>query len=78
MRFSPNTLGNLIYRTRLKIAASDCWHFSTVTNDFDGLFRPAMGMLPERHHRDNSDAFGFAKGDFESGLAARLLNGIWG
>ncbi|HEX3716571.1 MAG TPA: hypothetical protein VH595_01275 [Verrucomicrobiae bacterium] len=72
MRFSPNTLGNLIYRTRLKIAAS-MLHFDGY-DDFEDY-------LGARWHCYLSDIIAaipmplrFAKGDFESGLAARLLS----
>jgi hypothetical protein len=72
MRFSPNTLGNLIYRTRLKLAASML--------HFDG-FEDFEDYLGPRWHCYLSDIITtipvplrFAKGDFESGLAARLLN----
>jgi hypothetical protein len=72
MRFSPNTLGNLIYRTRLKLAAS-MLHFDGY-DDFEDYLGP-------RWHCYLSDIIAtipmplrFARGDFESGLAARLLS----
>jgi hypothetical protein len=71
MRFSPNTLGNLIYRTRLKIAAS-MLNFGCY-DDIEDYFGP-------RWHCYLGDAiasipvpFRFAKGEFESGVAAILL-----
>ncbi len=74
MRFSPHTLGNLIYRTRLKLAAS-MLHFKRVWR-LCGLFRPPVALLPGRHYRGHPCALEFAKGDFESGLAANVLRGF--
>jgi hypothetical protein len=71
MRFSPNTLGNLIYRTRLKLGASML--------HFDG-FEDFEDFLGPRWHCYLSDIiatipmpFRFAKGEFESGIAAIRL-----
>jgi hypothetical protein len=72
MRFSPNTLGHLIYRTRLKLAASML--------PFDG-YDDFEDYLGPRWHCYLGDIIAtipvplmFAKGQFESGVAARLLN----
>jgi hypothetical protein len=72
MRFSPNTLGNLIYRTRLKLAAS-MLPFDRY-DDFEDYLGP-------RWHCYLGDVIAtipvplvFAKGEFESGLAAKRLN----
>jgi hypothetical protein len=72
MRFSPNTLGNLIYRTRLKLAASML--------PFDG-YDDFEDYLGPRWHCYLGDIIAtipvplvFAKGQFEVGVAARLLN----
>jgi hypothetical protein len=71
MRFSANNLGILIYRTRLKMAA-DMLHFREY-GDFADYFGP-------RWHYYIGDIIAripvpwkFAKGDFESGLAAKVL-----
>ncbi len=72
MRFSPHTLGNLIHRTRLKLAAS-MLHFE-VYGDFADYFGA-------RWHYYLGDIIAsipvpllFAKDQFENGAAARLLN----
>jgi hypothetical protein len=72
MKFSPVTLGNLIYRTRLKITA-DILHM----NDYGGF----ADFLGPRWHYYLGDLIAaipvpmkFAKGDFESGVAVKLLN----
>jgi hypothetical protein len=72
MRFSPNTLGNLIYRTRLKLAASML--------PFDG-YDDFEDYLGPRWHCYLGDiiatipvALVFAKGEFESGVATKRLN----
>jgi hypothetical protein len=72
MRFSPNTLGNLIYRTRLKIAAS-MLHFDGY-DDFEDYFGPRWNCYLSDIIATIPMPLRFAKGDFESGLAARLLN----
>ena len=71
MRFSFNSLGNLLYRTRLKIAASmlnfkDYSFFA----DFFGsrwnyYLRDIIAVIPI--------PLVFGKGNFETGLAAKLL-----
>ncbi|MGB7767975.1 MAG: hypothetical protein WBN22_03875 [Verrucomicrobiia bacterium] len=72
MRFSANTLGNLIYRTRLRLAAS-MLHFQDY-GDFADYFGPRWNY----YLRDIIAAIPvpmvFAKGHFESGVAAKLLN----
>jgi hypothetical protein len=74
MRFSAHTLSNLIHRTRLKLAAS-MLHFEEY-GDFADYFGP-------RWHFYLGDIIAsipvprkFAKGDFESGLAAKVLRGF--
>jgi hypothetical protein len=71
MRFSIHGLGNLLYRTRLKMAAAmlnfrDCGYFA----DFFGprwnyYLREIIASIPI--------PLVFAKGNFESGVAAKLL-----
>jgi hypothetical protein len=72
MRFSVNGLGNLIYRTRLKLAAS-MLHFQDY-GDFADYFGPRWNY----YLRDIIAAIPvpmiFAKGHFESGVAAKVLN----
>jgi hypothetical protein len=72
MRFSPNTLGHLIYRTRLKLAASML--------PFDG-YDDFEDYLGPRWHCYLGDIIAtipvpllFGKGELESGLAAKRLN----
>jgi hypothetical protein len=72
MRFLPNTLGNLVYPTRLKLAAS-MLPFDEY-DDFEDYLGP-------RWHCYLADIIAtipvpsvFAKGQLESGIAARLLN----
>jgi hypothetical protein len=71
MRFSPHTLGNLIHRTRLKLAAS-MLHFQEY-GDFADYFG-------SRWHYNLGAIIAaipvpvvFGKGQFESGVAARVL-----
>jgi len=72
MRFSVFSLGNLIYRTRLKLAAS-MLHYQDY-GDFADYFGPRWNY----YLRDIIAAIPvpmvFAKGYFESGIAAKLLN----
>jgi len=72
MTFSIWNLGNLIYRTRLKMAAA-MLHFRDY-EDFANFFGP-------RWHYYLGDLIAaipvpmvFAKGDFERGIAAKILN----
>jgi hypothetical protein len=72
MTFSIWNLGNLIYRTRLKMAAA-MLHFQDY-EDFANFFGP-------RWHYYLGDLIAaipvpmvFAKGDFERGIAAKILN----
>jgi hypothetical protein len=72
MKFSPLTLGNLIYRTRLKMAA-DMLHLQ----DY-GDFADFLGSRWNYYLGDLIAAIPipliFSKGHFESGVAAKLLN----
>jgi len=71
MRFSINGLGNLLYRTRLKMAAAmlDFRDYS--------LFADCFGPRWNYYLRDIIASIPiplrFGKGDFESGMAAKLL-----
>ena len=71
MRFSINGLGNLLYRTRLKLAASMLWF-----KDY-GDFADYFGARWNYYLRDIIASIPiplvFGKGVFESGVAARLL-----
>ncbi len=72
MKFSPVTLGNLIYRTRLKITA-DILHL----DDYGG-FADFLGSRWNYYLGDLIAAIPvpmkFAKGDFECGVAVNILN----
>ena len=71
MRFSIVGLGNLIYRTRLKMAASALWF-----QDY-GDFAEYFGARWNYYLRDLIAGIPvplvFGKGDFKTGLAAKLL-----
>jgi hypothetical protein len=71
MRFSPHTLGNLIHRTRLKLAAS-MLYFQEY-----GDFADYFGSRWHYYIGDIIAAipvpFEFGKGQFESGLATKVL-----
>jgi len=71
MRFSANNLGNLIYRTRLKIAA-EMLHFQEY-GDFADYFGPRWHYYIGDIIASIPVPWKFAKGDFESGLAAKVL-----
>jgi hypothetical protein len=72
MRFSVNSLGNLIYRTRLKLAAS-MLHFEDY-GDFADYFGPRWNFYLREIISGIPVPMVFAKGHFESGVAAKLLN----
>jgi hypothetical protein len=74
MRFSPHTLGNLIHRTRLKLAAS-MLHFEEY-GDFADYFGPRWHFYLGDIIASIPVPWKFAKGDFESGLAAKVLRGF--
>jgi hypothetical protein len=74
MRFSPYTLGNLIYRTRLNLAAS-MLHFEEY-GDFADYFGPRWHYYLGEIIASIPVPWKFAKGDFESGLAAKVLRGF--
>jgi hypothetical protein len=74
MRFSPNTLGNLIYRTRLKLAAS-MLHFKEY-GDFADYLGPRWHFNLGEIIASIPVPWKFAKGDFENGLAAKVLRGF--
>jgi hypothetical protein len=71
MRFSPNTLGNLIHRTRLKIAAA-VLHFREY-GDFADYLGPRWHYYIGGIIASIPMPWKFAKGDFKSGLAAKVL-----
>ena len=72
MRFSIVGLGNLIYRTRLKLAASMLWF-----KDY-GDFAEYFGARWNYYLRDIIAGIPiplvFGKGNFETGVASKLLN----
>ena len=72
MKFSPVTLGNLIYRTRLKIAAS-MLHFQDY-GDFADYFGPRWNYYIGDNIADIPVPTEFKEGWFEMGLAADILN----
>ena len=72
MRFSVNGLGNLIYRTRLKLAAS-MLHFQDY-GDFSDYFGPRWNYYLRDIIASIPVPMVFAKGQFKSGVAAKLLN----
>ncbi|HEX3718584.1 MAG TPA: hypothetical protein VH595_11505 [Verrucomicrobiae bacterium] len=72
LRFSPNTLGNLIHRTRLKLAAS-MLHFDGF-DDFEDYFGARWHYFLGGIIATIPVPFVFVKGQFESGIAAKLLN----
>jgi hypothetical protein len=72
MRFSPNNLGNLIYRTRLKMAA-EMLHFREY-GDFADYFGPRWHYYIGDIIASIPVPWKFAKGDFESGLVAKVLS----
>jgi hypothetical protein len=74
MRFSPHNLGNLIHRTRLKLAAS-MLHFEEY-GDFADYFGPRWHFYLGDVIASIPVPWKFAKGDFESGLAAKVLRGF--
>jgi hypothetical protein len=71
MRFSANNLGNLIYRTRLRMAA-DMLHFREY-GDFADYFGPRWHYYIGDIIASIPVPWKFAKGDFESGLASKVL-----
>ena len=71
MRFSPNTLGNLIYRTRLKLAAS-MLSFNRHDDFEDYLGRSGITYLGGIIAAILVP-FVFDKGQFKSGLATKAL-----
>ena len=71
MRFSPHTLGNLIHRTRLKLAAS-MLHFQEY-GDFADFFGPRWHYYLGDIIASSPVPFVFAKGQFESGVASKVL-----
>ncbi len=72
MRFSINGLGNLIYRTRLKIAAS-MLQFQDY-GDFADYFGPRWNYYLREVIATIPVPMVFGKGHFESGIAVKLLN----
>jgi hypothetical protein len=72
MKFSPWTLGNLIYRTRLKMTA-DMLHFQDYA-DFANFFGPRWNYYLGDLIAAIPVPMVFAKGDFERGIAAKILN----
>ena len=72
MKFSPWTLGNLIYRTRLKMAA-EMLHFEDYA-DFANFFGPRWNYYLGDLIAAIPVPMVFAKGDFERGIAAKILN----
>jgi hypothetical protein len=71
MRFSPNTLGNLIYRTRLRLAAS-MLHFRGY-GDFADYFGSRWHYYLGAIIATIPVPFVFAKDQFKSGLATKVL-----
>jgi hypothetical protein len=74
MRFSPHNLGNLIHRTRLKLAAS-MLHFEEY-GDLADYFGPRWHYYLGEIIASIPVPWKFAKRDFESGLAAKVLRGF--
>ena len=72
MKFSPLTLGNLIYRTRLKMAAG-MLHFQDY-GDFADYFGPRWNYYIGDIIAAIPVPMLFGKGDFERGIAAKILN----
>lgn len=72
MRFSVRCVGNLIYRTRLKLAAS-MLHFEDY-EDFADYFGPRWYFYLGDIIASIPVPLMFLKGQFESGVAAKLLN----
>jgi hypothetical protein len=70
MKFSPNTLGNLIYRTRLKLAAS-MLHFQEY-GDFADYFGPRWNYYLRDIIASIPMPLVFGKGEFKRGFAAKL------
>jgi hypothetical protein len=71
MRFSPHTLGNLIHRTRLKLAAS-MLHFQQY-GDFADYFGSRWHYYLGAIIAAIPVPLVFGKGQFESGVAAKVL-----
>jgi hypothetical protein len=71
MRFSPHTLGNLIHRTRLKLAAS-MLHFREY-GDFADYFGSRWHYYLGAIIAAIPVPLVFGKGQFESGVAAKVL-----
>ena len=71
MRFSPHTLGNLIHRTRLKLAAS-MLHFQEY-GDFADYFGSRWHYYLGAIIAAIPVPLLFGKGQFESGVAAMML-----
>jgi hypothetical protein len=71
MRFSPNTLGNLIHRTRLKLAASmlDFREYGDFADYFGSRWHYYLGAIIA----SIPVPFVFDKGQFKSGLATKVL-----
>jgi len=72
MRFSIVGLGNLIYRTRLKLAAS-MLHFEDY-GDFADYFGPRWNYYLRDIIAEIPVPMVFGKYDFERGIAAKILN----
>lgn len=72
MTFSIWSLGNLIYRTRLKMAAS-MLHFQDY-GDFANYFGPRWNYYLGDLIAAIPVPMVFAKGDFERGIAVKILN----
>ncbi len=72
MTFSIWSLGNLIYRTRLKMAAG-MLHFQDY-GDFANYFGPRWNYYLGDLMAPIPVPMVFAKGDFERGLAVKILN----
>src|ERR1035438_7988826 len=71
MQFSIWSLGNLIYRTRLKMAA-EMLHFQEY-GDFADYFGPRWNYYIGDIIAAVPVPMKFAKGDFERGVAAKIL-----
>ena len=71
MRFSPHTLGNLLHRTRLKLAAS-MLHFQEY-GDFADYFGSRWHYYLGEIIASIPVPLVFGKGQFESGVAAMML-----
>jgi hypothetical protein len=71
MRFSINGLGNLLYRIWLKMAAA-ILHFSDYSL-FAGCFGPRWNFYLRDIIASIPIPLVFGKGNFESGVTARLL-----